>query len=220
MIRSIPERYAVRLLPVWLVGLLSGSAVQAAEASLTFEADVRPILKAHCFQCHGEAGEKEGGLDLRLQRLMIAGGDSGSAIEPGRANDSLLLERVTSGEMPPGDKRLSKEEISRIAAWIASGAKTVRPEPETLGDGPLFTEEERNWWAFQPANRPGVPTHNDESVSTSVDAFVLTRLQQQFVDQLENAEALSLSQAASRETLIRRASFDLLGLPPNSRANW
>ncbi|MHC4876164.1 MAG: DUF1553 domain-containing protein [Planctomycetota bacterium] len=214
MIRSIPERYAVRLLPVWLVGLLSGSAVQAAEASLTFEADVRPILKAHCFQCHGEAGEKEGGLDLRLQRLMIAGGDSGSAIEPGRANDSLLLERVTSGEMPPGDKRLSKEEISRIAAWIASGAKTARPEPETLGDGPLFTEEERHWWAFQPVNRPGVPTHNDESVSTSVDAFVLTRLRQQFVDQLENAEALSLSQAASRETLIRRASFDLLGLPP------
>ena len=175
---------------------------------------MRPILKAHCFQCHGEAGEKEGGLDLRLRRLMLAGGDSGAAIELSKPDASLLLERIASGEMPPGDKRLSAEDIATIARWIASGAKTARPEPETLGDDPLFTEEERNWWAFQPVNRPGVPMHNDESVSTSVDAFVLARLRQQFAGRIENAATLGLSESPSREILIRRASFDLLGLPP------
>ena len=145
---------------------------------------------------------------------MIAGGDSGPAIEPSKPDASLLLERVASGEMPPGDKRLSAKDIATIAAWIASGANTARPEPESLGDDPLFTEEERNWWAFQPVNRPGVPTHVDESVSTPVDAFVLARLRQQVGGQIENAATLGLSESASRETLIRRASFDLLGLPP------
>jgi hypothetical protein len=194
---------------------------RAAKPTLTFEADVRPILKAHCFHCHGEAGEQEGGLDVRLRRLLITGGDSGPAIEPSKPDASLLLERITSGEMPPGEKRLSAEEVARIADWIASGANTARPEPESLGDDPLFTEEERNWWAFQPVNRPGVPMRNDESVRTPIDAFVLARLQQQLTGQRqriagqnENAVTPGLSASATPETLIRRASFDLLGLPP------
>ena len=71
---------------------------------LTYDRDVRPILKAHCFQCHGEEGSPKAGLDLRLRRLLVSGGESGPAIQPGRPDQSLLLERVTSGEMPPGDK--------------------------------------------------------------------------------------------------------------------
>lgn len=180
-----------------------------ADDSATFEADIRPILKAHCFQCHGEAGEKKGGLDLRLRRLMVAGGESGPAIDPADPKQSLLLERIQSGEMPPGDKRLNPAEIRRIADWIAAGAPTARDEPVSIGDGPVFTAEERNWWAFQPVSRPPVPAASDEAVSNPIDAFVLAKLR----DALKSDA--SFAPRADRTTLIRRASFDLLGLPPS-----
>src|SRR2546428_8421621 len=75
-----------------------------AEQPLTFEQHVRPILRAHCFQCHGEEDEHEGSLDLRLVRLMAKGGDSGPAIVPGKAEASLIVQRLTAGEMPPEGK--------------------------------------------------------------------------------------------------------------------
>ena len=93
---------------------------------LTFERDIRPILKVHCFQCHGEGGVIESSLDVRLRRTIFSGGDSGAAIQPGDPNNSLLLQRVTQGEMPPEDKHLSVEEIAKLRTWIAQGAKTLR----------------------------------------------------------------------------------------------
>ncbi len=147
----------------------------------------------------------EGGLDVRLRRWLIQGGDSGTAVTPGQHDESLLLERVTSGEMPPGDKPLSDAEVSVLRDWIEQDAPTARPEPESLEDGDYITEEERNFWSFQPIRREAPPTLRDERVLTPVDAFVLARLQQ---------EGLSFSPAADRQTLIRRATFDLWGLPP------
>ena len=173
-----------------------------ASEELLFEKHVRPILKAHCFQCHGEAGEKEAGLDLRLRKLIAAGGESGPAITPHAPQDSLLLERVRSGEMPPGeDKRLTAEETETLARWIEQGARTARPEPESLGDAPLFTEEERSYWAFQPVVRPPVPAVSSSPIRTEVDAFILSAQQR-------------YTEPADRNRLIRRASFDLIGLPP------
>ena len=173
-----------------------------ASEELLFEKHVRPILKAHCFQCHGEAGEKEAGLDLRLRRFIAAGGESGPAITPDAPQDSLLLERVRSGEMPPGeDKRLTAEETETLARWIEQGARTARPEPESLGDAPLFTEEERSYWAFQPVVRPPVPAVSSSPIRTEVDAFILSAQQR-------------YTEPADRNRLIRRASFDLIGLPP------
>ena len=179
-----------------------------ADDDLTFEADIRPILKAHCFQCHGEAGEKKGGLDLRLRRFMVGGGDSGPAIRPSDPKQSLLLERIQSGEMPPGDKRLSRAEIKRIAAWIAAGATTARNEPESIGDESVFTDEERNWWAFQPVVRPTVPELSDDSLWNPIDGFVLSKLRDTLRSDAQFAPR------ADRATLVRRLSFDLLGLPP------
>ena len=63
--------------------------------------------------------------------------------------------------MPPGDKRLGSKEINVLADWIASGAKTARDEPDVVGDGPIFTQAERNFWAFQPVQRPSVPTFDE-----------------------------------------------------------
>ncbi len=177
----------------------------AAEPPL-FERHVRPILKAHCFHCHGELGETEGNLDVRLRRFLIAGGDSGPAIEPGKPDESLLIQRIRSQEMPPGDIKVSAGELATLERWIAAGAKTARPEPENVV-GPLITEEERSFWAFQPIQRPLVPeVANRDLVRTPIDAFVLQKLE---------ARGFSFSPLADKRTLIRRATFDLWGLPPS-----
>jgi mono/diheme cytochrome c family protein len=201
----------VKRRPFLLSALVVFSAVVSTSAvaeELTFERDVRPILKTHCFQCHGEGGKLEGGLDLRLRRLMATGGDSGAAIEAGKPNESYLLDRLKLGEMPPEDvkHRPTPAEIATIERWIAAGAKTARPEPENI-DGVYITEEERSFWAFLPVRRVAPPPVNDKPrVRTPIDRFVVARLE---------AAGLSLSPEADKQTLLRRAYFDLVGLPPS-----
>ena len=90
-------------LAMWI---LAAAIAQAQEpVQLAYERDVRPILKSHCFACHGEGDELQGGLDLRSRHLIVAGGESGAAISPGQPDQSLLVERIAAGEMPPGDKK-------------------------------------------------------------------------------------------------------------------
>ncbi|MEE2642549.1 MAG: DUF1553 domain-containing protein [Planctomycetota bacterium] len=177
----------------------------AEDHLLRFEKTIRPILKAHCFHCHGEEGVRESGLDLRLTRFIQKGGDSGSAINLEHPDQSLLLKKVISGEMPPEDKKLSTGEIALIREWIQSGARTTRPEPETIADDHL-TDEEKSFWSFQPIRDPSLPRIGvNAEIQTPVDSFVLEKLRK---------EKLDFSPAASRETLVRRLYFDLLGLPP------
>lgn len=179
-------------------------------AVLQFEKDVRPILKAHCWHCHGEEQELKGGIDTRLAGLLLKGGDSGPALVPGDHAGSLLYQRMASGEMPPGKKKASAEELALIARWIDDGATTARPEPETLAAGHSFTEEEKTHWSLQPIVEPDVPAVvHAELVRSPIDAFLLSKLE---------AKGLSFSAEADRETLIRRASFDLTGLPPSPEA--
>lgn len=173
----------------------------------SFEADVRPILKAHCFHCHGDQGKVEGGLDLRLRRLLVRGGESGPAVVPERPSESLLVARVSSGEMPPGDtEKLSPKQVDVLARWIAAGAKTVDLEPEQVSAGFLITNEDRRFWSFQPVRRPAVPQqHESGGVASPIDSFLLQPLRR-------NGERFSPE--ADRRTLVRRAYFDLVGLPP------
>ena len=171
-----------------------------------FEQQVRPILKAHCFQCHGEGDELKGGLDLRLRRLIAKGGDSGPALIEGDGDASLLLARVSAGEMPPGDKKLTPQQVETIGVWIAGGAKTSRPEPENPAAAEI-TPDEQAFWSFQPVARPVVPQPRAaDRVRTPIDAFLLAKLEEQ---------GLTFSPDADKPTLIRRAFFDLLGLPPS-----
>lgn len=101
---------------------------------------------------------------------------------------------------------MSADELKVIQQWIDSGAKTARPEPEGVSPEDLFLEEDRRHWSFQPITRPAVPAAaSAELVQTPVDAFLLTELER---------HQLTFSPAADRETLIRRLSFDLTGLPP------
>ncbi|QDU79330.1 Planctomycete cytochrome C [Polystyrenella longa] len=185
----------------------SSSQAEEPGTELLFERDIRPILKEHCIHCHGEGGETEGGLDVRLQRFLVKGGDSGEAIDPGKPDFSYLVMRLDAGEMPPDeDKLLPQHEIDLIKTWIAQGAKTARPEPEEIGNGPIITEEERNFWSFLPVQEYPIPeVAQQELVSTPIDAFIVQKLE---------SEDLTYSYEADKRTLIRRATFDLTGLPP------
>ena len=181
--------------------------VAADAAPVLFERDVRPILKAHCWQCHGEEEKPEAGLDLRLVRFLLKGGESGPAVVAGKTSESLVWKRVAAGEMPPKGKGLSEKEKATLSAWIEQGAKTVRPEPETIVAGSDWTEEERGYWAFQPVKRPATPAvQKPELVRTPIDQFLLRELEK---------KSLSFSSEADRRTLARRLAFDLWGLPPS-----
>lgn len=184
-----------------LFGIVAGQQV-------TYEKHVRPILKTHCFQCHGEGGELQGGLDLRLRRLIVKGGESGESIVSGNPAESNLLQRLIANEMPPERIALrpTQAEIDTITAWIASGATAIRSEPENLNPDNYITEEERAYWAFQPVRRPPLPeVTSDEGLNSPIDRFVNAKLQASGLSQSPEADAISLA---------RRVYFDLVGLPP------
>ncbi len=192
------------IIPSLLIASLWALPVRAAGP--TFESQVRPILKTYCFECHGEGEQLKGKLDLRLARLLVKGGAKGPAIVPGKPEASLLLKRVRAGEMPPTKKKLGAAEIEVIAKWIAAGAKTEHPEPETIAAGFQLTPEDRAWWAFQPIRRPMLPTAGTSPAArTPIDVFLLSKLRE---------KRLSFAPEADRVTLIRRATIDLHGLPP------
>ena len=178
----------------------------AQEQELFFETNIRPIFREFCFDCHGATEELEGSLDLRQVRLLKSGGDSGAAIVAGAAAKSLLVERIESGDMPPSEHRVPEEKIDTIKKWIERGAKTARAEPKKIERGLGVTPEERNYWAFRPIRRPDLPTVKSTGrIRTPIDAFLLADLE---------SKGLSFAADADRETLIRRAYLDLLGLPP------
>lgn len=188
------------------LAVVGSSAAVAMADDLQFETSVRPILKARCFLCHGEEDKPKGGLDVRLVKLIAKGGESGSAFTPGKSTTSLLWQRIESGEMPPSGKPLTAKEKATIKDWIDQGAKTARPEPETIAPESHWTDEERSYWAFQPVKRPPLPSVKQADLLRSpIDAFLLSELEQR---------SLSFSPQADARTLARRLSFDLLGLPP------
>jgi hypothetical protein len=194
-----------------LAGLLLvflGAVRLAAEDKLTFEQHVRPILKVYCLDCHGAEEKLEGNLDLRLVRLAAKGGDSGPAIVAGDVAKSTLLERVKAGEMPPSGKKVPAEQIAILEKWVATGAGTLRPEPEQIGPGVEISPEERAFWAFQPLRRPEPPAVDAgaHKLYTPIDRFLFAPLQ---------AKGLAFAPEADKVTLIRRVALDLTGLPPS-----
>uniref|UniRef100_UPI003783FE52 PSD1 and planctomycete cytochrome C domain-containing protein n=1 Tax=Prosthecobacter sp. TaxID=1965333 RepID=UPI003783FE52 len=171
-----------------------------ADAVLTFEKDVRPILKTHCTHCHGEEEKPKGKLDLRLRRFMD------KVVVAGDPEKSKLVELIRSGEMPEKGKPLAEAELAAIEKWIVQGAKTAKTEPLALAPGPIISDEDREYWAFQPIQKPAVPKNVDaQKMRTPVDAFVLAKMSE---------KGLQMAPEADRRTLIRRVTLDLTGLLP------
>jgi cytochrome c553 len=182
----------------------------SAEQVEFFEKSVRPILVANCFECHGSEKHK-GRLRLDSRGTMMQGGDSGPAIVAGNPKDSLLIHAIQYKDelkMPPKGK-LSDAEIAVLTTWVQQGA----PWPETTatirpsGDkGFQIRPQDREFWSFKPITNPPVPKVKDEGWARgAIDAFVAAQLE---------ARGLSPASAADRRTLLRRATFDLTGLPP------
>ncbi|MFO0942374.1 MAG: PSD1 and planctomycete cytochrome C domain-containing protein [Pirellulales bacterium] len=187
-----------------LVAFLSGQ-VRADE--LNFESHVRPILREYCLDCHGATETVEGSLDLRLVRLIVKGGESGSALVAANPAASLLFQRVESGDMPPGEARVSPEKLDILRRWIEKGAKTKRNEPESLPAGIPITEEDRAYWAYQPIQVPNAsvdPARREQR--TPLDALI----------QQAMPSGLNFSADADRWVLIQRLFTDLVGLPPTA----
>src|SRR5947208_1909182 len=183
-----------------LCSLLFFFLVSVCAAPPTFEKDIRPILKAHCFNCHGEGEKLNGGLDLRLQRLMLKGGDDGPVIVPGKPERSLLFKLVHSGEMPKRGNKLTRDQVALIKQWIVGGAKTARAEPVEIGKGSVITDEERAFWSFQPIRHPAIPkTSPKDRARTPMDAFLVNAMAK---------HKLGFAPDAEKITLLRRAHFD------------
>ena len=193
-----------------LVCLSHSGWAQALDSGEFFEMRVRPVLAANCFTCH--TGSKMGGLQLDSRESLLKGGGRGAAVVPGDPGGSLLIQAVSHShdelKMPPQGK-LKQQEIEDLAAWIKAGA--VWPDTpvssKAARSGPIvITAEQRNFWAFRPVRKPELPSVENEAwVRNPIDRFVLARLE---------AEGLKPAGPASKRTLIRRAYFDLVGLPP------
>ena len=194
----------------WLVlpfCLLLPPSLSAGEKTEdTFARQIHPLLKNKCLGCHGEDPKLRGGLDLRTREGMLKGGDTGAALVPGNPAKSLLYQSVLrTGDlvMPPKESaRLSAEEIAALKSWIDAGAPWPR-EKVVAGEWKI---DPRDAWAFQPVQKIAVPSLKDAAaVRTPIDAFIVERLQE---------KGLNLAPPADRLTLLRRATFDLTGLPP------
>jgi hypothetical protein len=181
--------------------------IARGDEPLVFENDILPILTAHCFKCHGLESRKAG-LDLRSVGLMLRGGDNGATIVAGSAEKSMLYERIADRSMPPEKELpLTDAKIELVRRWLDEGARSLSADaPDPASAASAVSESDRQFWAFQPPRRPAVPqVQNAERVRTPIDAFVLARLE---------AKSLALSAEADRIALLRRAAYDLLGLPP------
>ena len=171
-----------------------------------FEQHVRPLLASKCIKCHGP-GKQEGGLRLDSLQAMLDGGDSGPALVPGETAASLIVEavRYESFEMPPAGQ-LPEDQIAPLVNWIAAGAPWPEHGEAVRETSGALTDADRQWWAFQPLTRPDVPqVPGDHWSRTEIDHFVYRRLAD---------EGMTPAPQASREDLVRRLYYDLIGLPP------
>jgi len=200
------------MLRILIAFALSASASAATSSpKMNFESDVRPILKTHCFHCHGEGEKLKGDVDLRLRHFMAEKKtDDGAVLIPGKPGSSLIFTLAKSGEMPKGEKKLTAKEISTLEQWIAAGATTLYDEPKELPKGFFINEQEKHFWSFQPIAHPAVPNlKNVGRARTAIDRFLLPKLREQ---------KLNFAPDADKLTLIRRVYFDLLGMPPSPEA--
>ena len=191
----------------------ASAAAPGSDAAKFFESKVRPLLVEHCSECHGQSKQK-GGLRVDSLAALLAGGESGPALTPGRPDESLLVTavRYTDDElrMPP-KQRLPADKVQVIEAWVRSGAVWPGAAPRELK---LHTRErigdaDRAYWAYQPLRDapPPEPINAGPWSDHPIDRFLMARLQE---------AGLTPAPRADRVTLIRRAFLDLTGLPPPS----
>ena len=208
------------VLTVWLAVLASPvpssaepSGRQDPVAVRFFERRIRPVLRKHCFKCHSaNTKTPKGKLRVDFRDGLRIGGDSGPAVIPGRPDNSLLIKALEhkGPKMPPQGK-LPRNVVADFRMWIRTGASDPRDKPTTRDSASpvrLQPEDARAFWSWKPLEQPPIPVFDDSWIRNPIDAFVAAR---------HHRAGLTPAPQASSATLLRRASFDLLGLPPSSR---
>jgi mono/diheme cytochrome c family protein len=199
----MPNAPVVASLFAFLGSILGAGVLSAGEPAL-FSDSVAPLLRQRCASCHNPT-KKRGGLDLTTRERLLTGGDTGPAVKPGASADSLLLQMVAGAEakMPKKGSKLTAGEVAALRQWIDDGA--LWPKGVTVAEDKPATAE-ADWWSLRPLTRPAVPAVKDKAwVRTPIDAFVLDAME---------AKSLHPSPPADKTTLLRRVTFDLIGLPP------
>ena len=210
---------------IWLAALAALATIAPAGSSVAagpeaegdgpafFEKDVRPILVEHCYSCHSaQAKRLRGGLHLDSAEGWLRGGDLGPSVKPGDPDGSPLVTAVRGSDeslkMPPKGK-LPDAQVAILDRWVAMGAPGPRAKeagPVAAAQGPDRITKGREFWAFRPPADPPVPAVADGAwPSGDLDRFILAALE---------AKGLAPAPVADKRTLIRRATFDLTGLPP------
>jgi hypothetical protein len=200
-------RLTLLLLLAAQIPAFAAARTDAAGAEF-FESKIRPVLVERCYNCHSDKSEKlKGGLHLDSREGLLKGGDTGPAIVAGDPEKSLLIKAIRytdeNLQMPPKGKKLNSDQVADFETWVKMGA----PDPRITATNVATTEDKRKkHWAFQPIHRPSLPDVKQAAwVKSPVDAFILAKLE---------ASGMKPSKTADRRTLIRRATFDLTGLPP------
>ncbi len=199
---------AMLCLAATLLGTVPAGAGDA-EGDRFFRERIAPVLEAQCYRCHSSAADKvKGGLHLDSREGLLRGGDTGPAVVPGKAGESLLLQAIRHEdglEMPPKKPKLDAAVVADFETWIERGAAVPPGGAAREARKPL--DEARRHWAFQPVQKPSPPTVRGAAwVKTPVDAFVLAKLEER---------NWTPAPAADRREWIRRVTFDLTGLPPS-----
>jgi Protein of unknown function (DUF1549)/Protein of unknown function (DUF1553)/Planctomycete cytochrome C len=191
-----------------LILFCSLSALGAGESDVAFfEKEVRPILVERCYECHSAGKKTKGGLALDTREGTLKGGDTGKAVVAGEPDKSLLIEAVRYKnhdlQMPP-KKRLTNGQVKALEEWVEKGAVDPRTQPAIASrERKIDMAEGRKFWSFAPLSSPETPAGS--AVLTPIDAFILEKLEQ---------KGLGMAPPADKFTLLRRASYDLTGLPP------
>jgi hypothetical protein len=185
--------------------LLAGSP--SAEQTEFFEKQVRPILANRCYECHSAEKKTKGGLALDTAESTLKGGDTGPALVAGDPTKSLMIEAVHYTnhdlQMPP-KRQLSEAEVKTLEDWVKMGAPDPRTAPVVAKQGRIIDiNEGRKFWSFMPLARVEPPKVT--GVASPIDAFIQAKLQE---------KRLSPAPPADKRTLLRRATYDLIGLPP------
>src|SRR5262249_49761340 len=198
------------MLASWTSPMRAGEAPTTAQTAF-FESKIRPLFVKHCYSCHSREAEKlKGELYLDSRAGVRKGGESGPAIVPGKPDESLLIKAVRYVDkdlrMPPKEK-LSAAEIADLVGWVKMGAPDPRDDKRVKGPAKLpDLTEGRKHWSLQPVKDTAPPAVKDDAwPASAVDRFILAKLE---------AKGLKPAPAADKRTLIRRATYDLTGLPP------
>ncbi len=189
--------------------VVPASAADLTPAQTTFfESKIRPVLVNNCYKCHSQESPKaKGGLYVDTKNGLLSGGEGGPAVVPGDPEKSLLIKAVrytdADLQMPPKGKKLADNEIADLEAWVRMGA----PDPRvTTVAQTQWKDSSKTHWAWQPLRKPEVPEVKDATwPKTPVDNFILAKLEE---------KGLKPNPPTDKRTLIRRATFDLIGLPP------